>query len=232
MMQMRTHNCNELRLADAGKKVKLVGWMENIREVGNNFSFVILRDFYGTTQVVLETAEMNEAVSGLNKQSTISVTGTVRERSSKNPKIPTGDIEVVPEKIEILGKCRYNNLPFEINRSRDADEALRLKYRYLDLRNPEVKKNIILRCNVITALRNAMTEHGFMEITTPILTASSPEGARDYLVPARKHPGKFYALPQAPQQFKQLLMTAGFDRYFQIAPCFRDEDARGDRSPG
>ncbi|MBQ3847754.1 MAG: Asp-tRNA(Asn)/Glu-tRNA(Gln) amidotransferase GatCAB subunit C, partial [Clostridia bacterium] len=134
MMQMRTHNCNELRLADAGKKVKLVGWMENIREVGNNFSFVILRDFYGTTQVVLETAEMNEAVSGLNKESTISVTGTVRERSSKNPKIPTGDIEVVPEKIEVLGKCRYNNLPFEINRSRDADESLRLKYRYLDLR--------------------------------------------------------------------------------------------------
>ena len=139
---------------------------------------------------------------------------------------------MVPESITVLGRCRYNELPFEINHSREADETARLKYRYLDLRNPEVKKNIILRCNVIAALRQAMTEHGFMEITTPILTASSPEGARDYLVPARKHPGKFYALPQAPQQFKQLLMTAGFDRYFQIAPCFRDEDARGDRSPG
>ncbi len=132
----------------------------------------------------------------------------------------------------MLGRCRHNELPFQINRSREADEAQRLKYRYLDLRNPAVKNNIILRCQVVAALRQAMTEHGFLEITTPILTASSPEGARDYLVPARKHPGKFYALPQAPQQFKQLLMTSGFDRYFQIAPCFRDEDARGDRSPG
>ncbi len=156
----------------------------------------------------------------------------MRERESKNPKLPTGDIEVVPAEIKVLGRCRYNELPFEINRSREADESQRLKYRYLDLRNPAVKKNILLRCNVVSALRQAMTEHGFLEITTPILTASSPEGARDYLVPARKHPGKFYALPQAPQQFKQLLMTAGFDRYFQIAPCFRDEDARGDRSPG
>ena len=156
----------------------------------------------------------------------------MRERDSKNPKQATGDVEVVPEQITVLGKCRYNELPFEINRSRDADETQRLKYRYLDLRNPAVKNNIILRCNVVAALRKAMMEHGFLEITTPILTASSPEGARDYLVPARKHPGKFYALPQAPQQFKQLLMTSGFDRYFQIAPCFRDEDARGDRSPG
>ena len=155
-----------------------------------------------------------------------------RERSSKNQNLPTGEIEVVPEKIEVLGRCRHNELPFQINHSREADETQRLKYRYLDLRNPAVKKNIILRCNVVSALRSAMTEHGFLEITTPILTASSPEGARDYLVPARKHPGKFYALPQAPQQFKQLLMTSGFDRYFQIAPCFRDEDARGDRSPG
>lgn len=232
MVQMRTHNCSELRIDDVGKKVKLVGWMENVREVGNNFSFVILRDYYGTTQVVVESENMNAIVTGLNKESTISVEGIVRERSSKNPKLPTGDIEVVPEKIEVLGKCRYNTLPFEINRSREADETLRLKYRYLDLRNPEVKNNIIMRCNVVSALRNAMTEHGFLEITTPILTASSPEGARDYLVPARKHPGKFYALPQAPQQFKQLLMTSGFDKYFQIAPCFRDEDARGDRSPG
>ena len=232
MFQSRTHTCNELRMENVGEKVKIVGWMENVREVGNNFAFVVVRDFYGTTQVVVENAEMMGIVKSINKESTISVEGVVRERASKNPKLPTGDIEVVPEKIEVLGKCRYNELPFEINRSREADETQRLKYRYLDLRNPAVKQNIILRCNVIAALRQAMTEHGFLEITTPILTASSPEGARDYLVPARKHPGKFYALPQAPQQFKQLLMTAGFDRYFQIAPCFRDEDARGDRSPG
>ena len=232
MTQSRTHTCNELRIENVGQKVKIVGWMENVREVGQNFAFVVVRDFYGTTQVVIENEEMMRVVKGINKESTISVEGVVRERDSKNPKLPTGDIEVVPEKIEVLGRCRYNELPFEINRSRDADETQRLKYRYLDLRNPAVKKNIILRCNVIAALRQAMLEHDFLEITTPILTASSPEGARDYLVPARKHPGKFYALPQAPQQFKQLLMTSGFDRYFQIAPCFRDEDARGDRSPG
>ena len=232
MTQSRTHTCNELRLEHVGQKVKIVGWMENVREVGSNFAFVVVRDFYGTTQVVIEDEAMMTIVKGINKESTISVEGTVRERASKNPKQATGDIEVVPEKIQVLGKCRHNELPFEINRSREADETQRLKYRYLDLRNPAVKQNIILRCNVIAALRQAMTEHGFLEITTPILTASSPEGARDYLVPARKHPGKFYALPQAPQQFKQLLMTSGFDRYFQIAPCFRDEDARGDRSPG
>ena len=232
MVQSRTHTCGELRLSDAGKTVTLAGWIENIREVGSNFAFVVLRDFYGTTQVVIENEAMMAVVKPLNKESTISVTGVVRERESKNPKLPTGDIEVVPAEIKVLGRCRYNELPFEINRSREADESQRLKYRYLDLRNPAVKKNILLRCNVVSALRQAMTEHGFLEITTPILTASSPEGARDYLVPARKHPGKFYALPQAPQQFKQLLMTAGFDRYFQIAPCFRDEDARGDRSPG
>ena len=232
MMQMRTHTCNQLRLADMGRSVKIVGWMENVREVGSNLAFVVLRDFYGTTQVVAETEDMLAIIKGLNKESTISVEGVVRERASKNPKLATGEIEVVPNKIEVLGRCRYNSLPFEINRSREADETARLKYRYLDLRNPAVKQNIILRCQVVSALRAAMTEHGFLEITTPILTASSPEGARDYLVPARKHPGKFYALPQAPQQFKQLLMTSGFDRYFQIAPCFRDEDARGDRSPG
>ena len=232
MVQSRTHTCGELRLSDAGKTVTLAGWMENIREVGSNFAFVVLRDFYGTTQVVIENEAMMALVKPLNKESTISVTGVVRERESKNPKQATGDIEVVPEEIKVLGRCRYNELPFEINHSREADESQRLKYRYLDLRNPAVKNNILLRCNVVSALRQAMTEHGFLEITTPILTASSPEGARDYLVPARKHPGKFYALPQAPQQFKQLLMTAGFDRYFQIAPCFRDEDARGDRSPG
>ena len=232
MMQMRTHTCNELRLEHVGQSVKLVGWIENVRAVGQNFAFVVLRDFYGTTQIVVETEDMMAVIRDLNKESTISVEGVVRERASKNPKQATGDIEVVPSKIEVLGRCRYNSLPFEINRSREADELQRLKYRYLDLRNPAVKQNIILRCQVVAALRAAMTDHGFLEITTPILTASSPEGARDYLVPARKHPGKFYALPQAPQQFKQLLMTSGFDRYFQIAPCFRDEDARGDRSPG
>ena len=232
MTQNRTHTCNELRMEHAGQKVKLSGWMENVREVGQNFAFVILRDFYGTTQVVIETEEMMEIIHGLNKESVISVEGTVRERSSKNKNLPTGEIEVLPERIEVLGKCRYNELPFQIGRSREADETLRLKHRYLDLRNPEVKSNIVLRCNVVSAIRQAMTDHGFLEITTPILTASSPEGARDYLVPSRKHPGKFYALPQAPQQFKQLLMASGFDKYFQIAPCFRDEDARGDRSPG
>ena len=232
MTQNRTHTCGELRLADAGKQVQLSGWMENLRAVSASLAFVVLRDFYGTTQIVAETEEMVNTFKAINKESTISVAGTVRERDSKNPKLPTGDIEVVPAKVEVLGRCRHNELPFQIGRSRQADEAQRLKYRYLDLRNPEVKSNIVLRCQVVSAIRKAMTDHGFLEITTPILTASSPEGARDYLVPARNHPGKFYALPQAPQQFKQLLMTSGFDRYFQIAPCFRDEDARADRSPG
>ena len=232
MKQSRTHNCNELRLSDAGKKVTLCGWYENMRKVSKTLGFLILRDFYGTTQIVIETEDMMNIIDDLNNESTISVTGTVRERSSKNANLPTGEIEIVPEKIEVLGKCIYNELPFEINRSKEADENARLKYRYLDLRNPEVKKKIVLRSNVVAELRRSMTEEGFLEITTPILTASSPEGARDYIVPSRKFPGKFYALPQAPQQFKQLLMTSGFDRYFQIAPCFRDEDARGDRTPG
>ncbi|MBQ7346224.1 MAG: aspartate--tRNA ligase [Oscillospiraceae bacterium] len=232
MFQSRTHNCGELRLANAGQAVTIVGWLENVREVGANFAFLVLRDYYGTTQVVVETEEMMKIIKSINKESTISVTGQVRERESKNPKLPTGEIEVVPTEVSVLGKCRHNQLPFEINKSKDADENTRLKYRYLDLRNPAVKQNIILRCQVVAELRRLMTEKGFLEITTPILTASSPEGARDYLVPARNHPGKFYALPQAPQQFKQLLMTSGFDRYFQIAPCFRDEDARADRTPG
>ncbi|MBQ7149258.1 MAG: aspartate--tRNA ligase [Pseudobutyrivibrio sp.] len=232
MTQSRTHNCNELRLADAGKQVTLVGWFENIRKVSKNLGFVILRDFYGTTQIVVETEEMMAVIDSVNKESTISVTGEVRERSSKNTELPTGEIEVVPTSIEILGKCTHNELPFEINRSKEADENTRLKYRYLDLRNPEVKSKIILRSKIVAELRASMIAHDFMEITTPILTCSSPEGARDYLVPARNHPGKFYALPQAPQQFKQILMASGFDRYFQIAPCFRDEDARADRSPG
>ncbi len=232
MMQSRTHTCGELRMEHVGQKVQLAGWLENVREVGGNLAFVVVRDFYGKTQLVVEDEKLLRQLKSINKESTIGVAGTVRERASKNPNQPTGDIEVVPESISVLGKCIYNELPFEINRSREADELQRLKYRYLDLRNPAVKQNIILRCQVIAALRKSMMEHDFLEITTPILTASSPEGARDYLVPARKHPGKFYALPQAPQQFKQLLMTSGFDRYFQIAPCFRDEDARGDRSPG
>lgn len=232
MIQSRTHNCNELRLSDAGKNVTIVGWYENIRKVSKNLGFLILRDFYGTTQVVIETEEMMQVIDSVNKESTISVTGVVRERSSKNKDLATGEIEVVPEEIEILGKCIYNALPFEINQSKDADENTRLKYRYLDLRNPAVKGNIVLRSKIVAELRQKMNSLNFMEITTPILTCSSPEGARDYLVPARNHPGKFYALPQAPQQFKQILMASGFDRYFQIAPCFRDEDARADRSPG
>ena len=232
MVQSRTHTCGELRLSDAGAGVTLAGWMENLREVGASLGFAVLRDFYGTTQIVIETEEMMAAFRQITKESTIQVTGTVRERSSKNDKLPTGEIEVVPATVTVLGRCRYNELPFEINRSREADENTRLKYRYLDLRNPVMRDLVVLRSRVVADLRKRMTDHGFLEISTPILTASSPEGARDYLVPARKHPGKFYALPQAPQQFKQLLMTGGIDRYFQIAPCFRDEDARGDRTPG
>ena len=232
MVQSRTNTCGELRLGDAGKKVILSGYYENMRKVSKNLGFLVLRDFYGVTQMVIETEEMMEKLSGVNTESTLQIEGIVRERSSKNPDIPTGEIEVVPEDIKVLGKCRYNELPFEINRSREADENARLRYRYLDLRNPEVKANIVLRSRIVSELRNAMTEHDFLEITTPILTCSSPEGARDYLVPSRLHAGKFYALPQAPQQFKQILMASGFDRYFQIAPCFRDEDARADRSPG
>ncbi len=232
MVQSRTHTCNELRISDVGAKVTIVGWYENIRKLSKNLGFLILRDFYGVTQVVIETEEMMEKLSGVNNESTLSVTGIVRERSSKTDKLATGEVEIVPEEITVLGKCIYNELPFEINRSREADENTRLKYRYLDLRNPAVKDKIVLRCKIVAELRKSMMEHDFLEITTPILTCSSPEGARDYLVPSRNHPGKFYALPQAPQQFKQLLMTSGFDRYFQIAPCFRDEDARADRSPG
>ena len=190
MMQMRTHTCGELRLANAGQRVKIVGWMENVRVVGQNFAFVVLRDFYGTTQVVVETQEMMDIINGLNKESTISVEGTVRERASKNPKQATGDVEVVPEKIEVLGRCRYNSLPFEINRSREADETQRLKYRYLDLRNPAVKSNIILRCQVVSALRAAMTQHGFLEITTP---------HSDRLLPGGR-PGLSGARPEAPRQ--------------------------------
>ena len=232
MTQYRTHDCGQLRIGDVGKEVTICGFFENIRKVSKNLGFLILRDFYGTTQVVIETEDMMNLVWDLNKESTLQIEGTVRERSNKNTEIPTGEIEVVPTKINVLGKCRYNALPFEINLSKEADENTRLKYRYLDLRNPEVKNKIVIRSQIVSELRKKMNDLGFMEITTPILTASSPEGARDYLVPSRNHPGKFYALPQAPQQFKQLLMASGFDKYFQIAPCFRDEDARADRSPG
>ncbi len=231
-MQNRTHNLNELRIENVGEQVALCGWLENVRRVSKNLAFCVLRDFYGKTQVVIESEELMAVVDQINCESTIAVKGVVRERSSKNPNMATGDIEVVPDTIEVLGKCIHNELPFEINRSTESDENLRLKYRFLDLRNPKVKDKIILRSKVVNALRKAMCDEGFLEITTPILTCSSPEGARDYLVPSRIHPGQFYALPQAPQQFKQILMTSGFDKYFQIAPCFRDEDARADRSPG
>lgn len=231
MVQSRTHNCNELNENNVGEKVRIVGWMQNLREVSNNLAFLVLRDFYGITQVVIEDAETLTKVRSVKRESTLAVEGAVRLRSSVNPNIPTGKIEIVPEKVEILGVCT-ENLPFEIEKSLDVSEDMRLSYRFLDLRNPKVKNKIILRSKIVAALRKAMTDEGFIEITTPILTCSSPEGARDYLVPSRLYPGKFYALPQAPQQFKQLLMASGFDRYFQIAPCFRDEDARADRSPG
>ncbi|ADL52806.1 aspartate--tRNA ligase [Clostridium cellulovorans] len=232
MIQSRTHTCNELKMSNVGECVIIVGWYENIRRVSKNLGFLQLRDYYGVTQVVIETEEMMDIVDSVNNESTLSIEGVVRERTSKNATLATGDIEIVPEKITILGKCQYNALPFEINQSKEADENTRLKYRYLDLRNPNVKEKIILRSKIVADLRNRMNELGFLEINTPILTCSSPEGARDYLVPSRNFPGKFYALPQAPQQFKQILMASGFDRYFQIAPCFRDEDARADRSPG
>lgn len=232
MQQSRTHTCGELRENNIGEKVVLCGFLENLREVSAGLAFAVLRDFYGTTQIVAEDEELVARFRSINKESVISVVGKVRERSSKNPKLPTGDIEIVPESITVLGACQHRELPFQIGRSLDADESARLKYRYLDLRNPRLKDNMILRSNVVFEIRKAMYELGFMEITTPILTASSPEGARDYLVPSRNHKGKFYALPQAPQQFKQLLMASGIDKYFQIAPCFRDEDARADRAPG
>lgn len=231
-MQGRTHNCSQLRLENVGEEVKLVGWYDNLRKVSKNLGFLVLRDFYGKTQIVVETEEIMDQLGAVNNESTLEIVGTVRERSAKNPKMETGDIEIVPSKVTVLGKCQYNELPFQIDHSKEADENTRLKYRYLDLRNPNVKSKIVLRSRIVAELRAAMIGHEFMEITTPILTCSSPEGARDYLVPSRNHPGKFYALPQAPQQFKQLLMASGFDRYFQIAPCFRDEDARADRSPG
>ncbi len=229
-MQMRTHNCGELRHTDEGKTVRLSGWLSSIRDLGSVI-FFIMRDFYGVTQVVASSEDMMAQVRDIPRESTVSVVGKVALRSNPNENIPTGLIEILPESIEVLGKC-YETLPFEVHSSLDSKEETRLKYRFLDLRNPAVKDKIVLRSKIVAALRQKMTARGFLEITTPILTCSSPEGARDYIVPSRNHPGKFYALPQAPQQFKQLLMTSGIDKYFQIAPCFRDEDARADRSPG
>ena len=223
----RTHNCAELRIEDAGKIVRLAGFVEAIRKLGS-ITFVTLRDHYGVTQLLIKDDSL---IVGITKESTITVTGKVVERQSKNPKMETGDIEVEVENLTLLGKCS-SSLPFEINDSLNTKEELRLKYRYLDLRNPEVHKIMVMRAKMLNFARNKLTDMGFVEFQTPILTSSSPEGARDFLVPTVKAPGEFYALPQAPQQFKQLLMVSGFDKYFQIAPCFRDEAARSDRTPG
>ena len=230
----RSHNCGELNIKNVGEEVIIAGWVQRIRNLGS-MQFVDLRDEDGITQVVIDTTEVKKQMQDINPESVISVTGTVIERSNKNPKMPTGEIEIQANKIEILGKSK-NVLPFEIN-SEKADienvrEDLRLQYRYLDLRNDKIHNNILLRSKVMKSIRNKMDELGFSEIQTPILANSSPEGARDYLVPSRLHAGKFYALPQAPQQFKQLLMISGFNKYYQIAPCFRDEDPRADRAPG
>lgn len=226
---LRTHTCNELNKSHIGLEVELTGWIETVRDHGGVL-FVDLRDHYGITQVVFVDDKM---LAGISKETVVLIKGKVTERDIEtvNKKIATGEIEVRANSIEVLGPCQLN-LPFEIETSMQTREEVRLKYRFLDLRNRKIHDNIVLRAKVLSFLRKQMEEMGFLEIQTPILTASSPEGARDYLVPSRKHKGKFYALPQAPQQFKQLLMTSGFDRYFQIAPCFRDEDARQDRSPG
>ena len=226
---LRTHNCNELNNGHIGQKVTLTGWVETVRDHGGVL-FVDLRDHYGVTQIVFSDGSM---LHGIAKETVVLIEGNVTERDpdTVNPKLATGTVEVRAEKIEVLGPCQLG-LPFEIESSDQTREEVRLKYRYLDLRNRKLHDNIVLRSKILSYLRAQMEALGFLEIQTPILTASSPEGARDYLVPSRKHKGKFYALPQAPQQFKQLLMTSGFDRYFQIAPCFRDEDARQDRSPG
>ena len=225
----RNRTMNEITEGDVGKTLKVAGWVENIRDHGG-VSFIDLRDMYGVLQVVMRDTSLLE---GITKEDCVSIEGIVEHRDEEtyNPKIPTGTIELEAKTVEILGKV-YKQIPFEIQTSKETREDVRLKYRYLDLRNKKVKDNMIFRSQVISYLRQKMTEMGFLEIQTPILCASSPEGARDYIVPSRKFKGKFYALPQAPQQYKQLLMVSGFDKYFQIAPCFRDEDARADRSPG
>jgi len=231
----RTHTCGELTLKNESEKVKLCGWVQRIRNLGG-MKFIDLRDQYGITQIIIsENEEIQKVAETLVTECTISVEGTVKERTSKNLKIPTGEIELEAEKIEILGKCK-NVLPFEVNSEKidisSVREDLRLEYRFLDLRNEKLHNNILLRSKIMKHIRDKLDELGFAEIQTPILANSSPEGARDFLVPSRLHPGEFYALPQAPQQFKQLLMVSGFDKYFQIAPCFRDEDPRADRAPG
>jgi aspartyl-tRNA synthetase len=225
----RTRTMDQISEADIGSDMKIAGWVENIRDHGG-VSFIDLRDMYGVMQVVMRDTSL---LDGINKEDCVSIEGPIQKRDEEtyNPKIPTGTIELEAHKVDILGKV-YSQLPFDITTSKEIREDLRLKYRYLDLRNRKVKDNMIFRSKVISYIREKMTEMGFMEIQTPILCASSPEGARDYIVPSRKYKGKFYALPQAPQQYKQLLMVSGFDKYFQIAPCFRDEDARADRSPG
>lgn len=231
--EYRTHNCNELRLNNVGKKVRLAGWVQKIRNLGK-MTFIDLRDEFGITQIIIsDSKDLQEKLTDIKTECTISVEGIVAERSNKNKELPTGDIEVIAKNIKILGKCRAT-LPFEINQkeAQDVREDLRLEYRFLDLRNDKIHKNILLRSKILKSMRDEMDKLGFTEIQTPILANSSPEGARDFLVPSRLHPGEFYALPQAPQQFKQLLMISGFNKYYQIAPCFRDEDPRADRSPG
>lgn len=225
----RNRTLNQISEADVDAEIRVAGWVENIRDHGG-VSFIDLRDMYGILQVVMRDTSL---LDGINKEDCISIEGVIQHRDEEtyNPKIPTGTIELEAHSVDILGKV-YKTLPFDITTSKEIREDLRLKYRYLDLRNTKVRDNMIFRSNVISFLRQKMTEMGFLEIQTPILCASSPEGARDYIVPSRKYKGKFYALPQAPQQYKQLLMVSGFDKYFQIAPCFRDEDARADRSPG
>ena len=232
MNEYRTHNCGELRKENVGQRVKIAGWVQSVRNLGG-LVFVDLRDQYGITQAVTSgESKLVDEVSHIPTESTVSIEGVVRPRSEnmENKSMPTGDIEVTIEKVEMLGK-RTKNMPFEVNSDIEAREDLRLQYRFLDLRNEKLKQNILLRSQILQFLRAQMVDRGFTEVQTPILTSSSPEGARDYLVPSRVHPGKFYALPQAPQQFKQLLMVSGIDKYFQIAPCFRDEDARADRAP-
>ena len=233
MNEYKTHTCNEISLEDVGKKVRIAGWVQTIRDLGG-LVFLDIRDMYGITQVVTSgEAKDVDFASHIPIESTVTVYGTVKKRDEEtvNPKLKTGLVEIKIEDIKILGK-RTKNIPFEINTNQEIREDLRLQYRYLDLRNERLQNNLKLRAQVLQFLRNQMQEQGFLEVQTPILTSSSPEGARDYLVPSRLHPGKFYALPQAPQQFKQLLMVSGIDKYFQIAPCFRDEDARSDRAPG
>ena len=230
MNEYRTHYCHELRMEDVGKEVKIAGWVQTIRDLGA-VMFVDLRDHYGITQLTINDEKNLELMRSVNTESTLSVTGTVNERSNKNPNIPTGDIEIVPTEIRVTGKAK-NVLPFEINIDQDVREDLRLQYRFLDLRNDKIHNNIVYRAKIMKTIRSLMDDMGFIEIQTPILTSSSPEGARDFLVPSRLHTGEFYELTQAPQQYKQLLMMSGFDKYYQIAPCFRDEDPRADRSPG